>query len=218
MGTITRQGLRDVVYERLHEMIENSRFTPGARINVEQLTVELGVSRTPIWQAIGKLENEGFLRSVPNKGVFMQELTPEESIDIYSVREVLECMAAQLASVNISEQTITQMEKNLAEQEQVIKSNDLVAYSQLDFDFHAAVYNSSLNSFLIEMLFDIKKKMRPMVKHMNTILEELYQDHLAILNALRIRDSEAAAEGFRIHNERMKKLIRKAIEDKDNRK
>ncbi len=119
-------------------MIENSRFTPGARINVEDLTLEMGVSRTPIWQAIGQLEKEGLLYSIPNKGVFMQELSPKEAVDLYSVREVLECMAAELASAMIDEGTIGRMEANLAEQRKAIESGDLVAYSKLDFDFHFA--------------------------------------------------------------------------------
>lgn len=214
MALINREGLRELVYKQLHEMIENSRFTPGARINVEQLTVEMGVSRTPVWQAIGKLEKEGLLRSVPNKGVFVQELSPEESIDLYSVREVLECMAAELAAVNIDEETLRRMDENLAAQKQILVSKDLVAYSRLDFDFHADVYKASRNAFLIDILNDIKKKMRPMVIHMNTILAELYQDHLDLFEALSAHDSEKARGAFRAHNERMKNLIKQAIQDK----
>lgn len=195
-------------------MIENSRFTPGARINVEDLTLEMGVSRTPIWQAIGQLEKEGLLYSIPNKGVFMQELSPKEAIDLYSVREVLECMAAELASAMIDEGTIGRMEANLAEQRKAIESSDLVAYSKLDFDFHFAVYSSTANGYLIDLLQDIKKRMRPMVQQMNTILPELYQDHLTILEALKSGDAATAKEGFRTHNERMKRLILKSIKAK----
>ncbi|MHB0895944.1 MAG: GntR family transcriptional regulator [Spirochaetales bacterium] len=211
MGTIAKQSLRDLAYQEIHEMIENSRFTPGARINVEELTLEMGVSRTPVWQAIGQLEKEGLLYSIPNKGVFMQELSPKEAIDLYSVREVLECMAAELASLMIDEGSIGQMEANLSEQRKAIESGDLVAYSKLDFDFHFAVYRSTANGYLIDLLHDIKKRMRPMVQQMNTILPELYQDHLTILEALKNRDAPAAKEGFRTHNERMKQLILKSI-------
>lgn len=211
MGTIAKQSLRDLAYQQIHEMIENSRFTPGARINVEELTLEMGVSRTPVWQAIGQLEKEGLLYSIPNKGVFMQQLSPKEAIDLYSVREVLECMAAELASSMIDERTIGQMEANLAEQRKAIESGDLVAYSKLDFDFHFAVYKSTANGFLVDLLHDIRKRMRPMVQQMNTILPELYQDHLIILGALKLRDAPTAKEGFRTHNERMKQLILKSI-------
>jgi DNA-binding GntR family transcriptional regulator len=213
MAIIVKEGLRDLVYKRLHEMIEDNRFIPGSRINVEQLTAEMGISRTPIWQAIGMLEKEGLLKSIPNKGVFIQVLSPEESLDLYSVREVLECMAAEIAVPNVDEETITHMEKNLIEQQQVIAAEDLVAYARLDSDFHGAVYKLSLNIFLIDILNDIKKKMRPMVMHMNIILEELYQDHVAVLDALRNRDSFKAKEAFRVHNERMKNLIWQMIKE-----
>ena len=211
MAAIARQGLRDTVYERLHEMIENSRFIPGSRINVEQLTSEFGVSRTPVWQAIGRLEQEGLLRSIPNKGVFMVELSPAEAEDIYSVREVLECMAAELAASKIDEGTLRDMEANLNLQREVVAAKDLVAYSKLDFAFHAAVYRSTGNGFLVEILSDIKKKMRPMANHMNESLGELYEDHVAILEALRRHDAEGAIKGFRDHNERMKEVIKKSM-------
>ncbi|QQO07833.1 GntR family transcriptional regulator [Breznakiella homolactica] len=208
MAVIVREGLRDIVYKRLHEMIEDSRFVPGTRINVEQLTEEMGVSRTPIWQAIGKLEKEGLLVSVPNKGVFVKVLSPEESIDLYSVREVLECMAAELAAVHITGKTIDRMEKNLAEQREVIAAKDLVAYGRLDALFHESVYKASTNNYLIDILGDIQKKMRPMVMHMQDILNDLYTDHTILFNALKAGDPQAARESFRIHNERMKSLIR----------
>jgi DNA-binding GntR family transcriptional regulator len=211
MAVIVRQGLRDQVYDRLHEMIENSRFLPGARLNVEQLTAELGVSRTPIWQAVGRLEQEGLLRSVPNKGVYMVELSPAQALDIYSVREVLECMAADLAAARIDDGALAAMEENLASQRAVVEARDLVAYSKLDFDFHATVYKASGNEFLVEILSDIKKKMRPMVNHMTSVLEDLYHDHVAMVDALKRHDARGAIEGFRTHNERMKALILDAV-------
>jgi len=211
MAIANRQGLRELVYKELHDMIENSRFTPGMRINVEQLAAELGVSRTPLWQAIGQLEKEGLLRSVPNKGVFMQELSPAQAVDLYSVREVLECMAAELAARNLCGSDLEPLDRNLADQETVIARADLVGYSRLDFDFHAMVYRASGNAYLIDILNDIKKKMRPMVNHMVDILPDLYRDHLAALDAFRAGDAEAAREAFRIHNERMKTLIKGTI-------
>ena len=140
-------------------------------------------------------------------------LSPEESIDLYSVREVLECMAAEIAPVNINEDAVAHLEKNLVEQQTVIAAGDLVAYARLDSDFHGTVYKLSENSFLIDILNDIRKKMHPMVIHIQSILNDLYQDHVTILNALRNRDSYKAKEAFRKHNERMKNLIWQVIEE-----
>lgn len=207
MAKISKEGLRDLVYKELHKMIENSRFTPGVRINVEKLTKELGVSRTPVWQAIGVLEKEGLLHYVQNVGVFIQELSPEEAVELYTVREVLECLAAELAVKHITNKDLQELSDNLASQKIVIASRDLIGYSKLDFDFHATVYRSCHNSYLIELLDTIKRKMRPLVNHLDEILGELHEDHNEIYEALVEKNSRKAVRAFRNHNRRMRKHI-----------
>ena len=205
---ISKQGLRDQVYARLHEMIENRRFSPGERINVEKLTEELGVSRTPVWQAVGLLEKEGILVYNSYQGVFIKQLTAHQAVNLYSVRETLECMAAQLAVNHVTSRLIGRMEKNLAEQDKIINNGqDMIAYSKLDFAFHAEIYLASQNEYLIEFLDSIKNKMRPLVNNIAEILPGLYEDHQVILQAMKTRDAELASNTFRCHNERMKELI-----------
>lgn len=207
MGRIEKEGLRDLVYKELLDMIENSRFLPGARINVEKVTEELGVSRTPVWQAVGLLEKEGLVRYIPNRGVFVQELTTAEAVELYMVREVLESMAAELAAERISSESLRIMEENLREQEDAYEKKDLTLYSQLDFSFHAVVYAAANNKHLVEMLEIIKKKMRPMLIHLEDILDVLIQDHKTIFQALQEHDKEKAILGFKIHNRRMREKI-----------
>lgn len=196
-----------MVYKELFDMIVNSRFLPGARINVEKVTEELGVSRTPVWQAVGLLEKEGLIRYIPNKGVFVQELTTSEAVELYMVREVLEVLAAELATGHISEESFQEMELNLQEQLIALEKNDLTLYSQLDFSFHAIVYAAADNKHLVEMLEIIKKKMRPLLIHLEDILEELIDDHRMILLALKENDQEKAKLGFQIHNRRMREKL-----------
>ena len=189
-------------------MIENRRFSPGERINVEKLTEELGVSRTPIWQAVGMLEKEGMLVSSPYKGVSINTLSPEQAISLYSVRENLECMVAGLAVEHIDDQTLARLKRHLAAQERIISSPvDLIEYSKLDFGFHSEIYQSTKNEYLIEVLDFIKNKMRPLVSSLDKILPELYQDHLDIYNALATHDADSARAGFCKHNARMKDFI-----------
>lgn len=207
MAKINRQGLRDLVYNELHEMIENSRFSPGGRINVENLTRELGVSRTPVWQAIGLLEREGYLTYQPNVGVFMQEISPEDAIDLYSVREVLECMAAKLAAENITNEQLRDLRINLDKQKSVISAKDAIAYSKLDFEFHSLIYTASLNSCLIDLLDTLKHKMKPLVSNIGPIMDELYQNHQEAYSALKAGDQEKAEQVFIKHNELMKHHI-----------
>ncbi len=208
MGRIEKEGLRDLVYKELHIMIENSRFSPGTRINVEKITEELGVSRTPVWQAIGLLEKEGLIKYVPNVGVFIQELTPSEAIELYSVREELEAMAARLAVDNISSEALSKLEESLQEQKIAVADHDLVLYSKLDYTFHSLIYQASDNKYLIEMLDSIKNKMRPLVHQLETILDDLLMDHEHIFNAFVQKDKKSAELYFKKHNQRMKKIIK----------
>jgi DNA-binding GntR family transcriptional regulator len=207
MAKISKQGLRDLVYTELHEMIENSRFSPGGRINVEDLTRELGVSRTPVWQAIGLLESEGYLTYRPNVGVFMQEISPEDAIDLYSVREVLECMAARLAAKNINEDQLTKLKVNLEKQKSIIEKKDSLTYSKLDFEFHSLIYEASMNGCLIDLLNTLKHKMKPLVCNISPIMDELYENHTEAYNALEKKDAQRAEKVFIQHNELMKNQI-----------
>src|SRR5665647_972621 len=116
MLKVNRQRLSHQVYDILKEMIADHRFNPGTRINVEQITKEVGASRTPVWEAVHRLIQEGLLVSIPNRGVFMAALTPKQAIELYTVRESLESLAARLAIPNVNEKTIKKMTKCLDEQ------------------------------------------------------------------------------------------------------
>jgi DNA-binding GntR family transcriptional regulator len=214
MATIKREILSSQVLEVLKEMISNHRFKPGTRLNVEQLAKEFGVSRTPVWEAVRRLEQEGLVVNEPNRGVFMAVLTPEMAIALYEVRTVLEDLAGQLAARRIKDQTLRMMEKCLAKQKQVIEKQDLIGYSRLDFEFHAAVYQSCGNPYLQEFLEAIKNKMRPITMHIEPILPRLYQDHEEILEALKARVPKKTGTVLREHSEKMIKQIERSIHSK----
>lgn len=207
MRIIQKEKLSNQVYNVLKEMIIAHRFQPGSRLNVEQLAREMGVSRTPVWEAVGRLEQEGLLENIPNRGVFMATLTPQMAFELYQVREELEALAASLAAPRIEDSVLEQMEKCLEMQREVIEKADLAAYSRLDFDFHAAVYLASGSQVLQELLETIKNKMRPLNLQVKPLLSRFYQDHREILAALKKHDAKAAAAAFRKHNSKMKELM-----------
>ncbi len=210
---VSKERLSSQIYEILKDMIAVHRFEPGTRINVEQITKEVGASRTPVWEAIHRLIQEGLLENIPNRGVFMVSLTPSKALELYSVREVLEGLAARLAAQNVDDRMLKKMAKRLEEQRKVIDRSDLVGYSQSDFDFHALIYEASGNRTLQEMLEAIKHKMRPISLHIRPMLEDLFEDHRAILEALRQRDADKAEEAFRRHNRQMMDRIKASASD-----
>ncbi len=213
MGKINRQNLTSQVYSILKEMIVNHRFRPGVRLNVEQLAKQIGVSRTPMWEAVQRLIQEGLLKSIPNRGVFMSELTPEIAIELYTVRGVLEGLAARLAVQKMTDdRIIDKMKRNMEEQRKVIERDDLIGYSRLSFEFHSMVSDLSENQILKEMLELIRNKMRPITMHIEPILPRLYQDHLSIMKALIRRDADKVEALFRDHSRQMIEQIKKSME------
>lgn len=213
MPGIQREKLSNRVYAVLKEMIADYRFQPGARLIVEHIAKELEVSHTPVWEAVGRLEQEGLVENIPNRGVFMVSLTAQEAINLYMVRRVLEGMAASLAATRIDEESLQRMADCIELQKEAVGRNDLITYSKLDFQFHAYVYDSCGNPFLKEVLETIKNKMRPLSIHMELDFSVLLKHHDELIAALQERDPPKAEHALRTHNEYMMAQLRKELEN-----
>jgi len=215
MAKLVPVNLSERAYVKIKKMISDYKYSPGSRLNVEQLARNLGISRTPIWEAVRRLEQEGLVKNIPNRGVFLVELTRKAAIELYTVREVLEGMAARLAVQRISDKALEKMEKLVQEQEKIVAEEDLVAYSKSDFEFHAHIYAACGNGILREMLESIKEKLRPIDMRITPILTDLFNDHQMIVRAMRLRDALLAESAFREHNQRILKELH--AEDLDGR-
>jgi DNA-binding GntR family transcriptional regulator len=212
VAKLQREKLSNQIYAVLKEMIADHRFQPGARLNIESIARELDVSRTPVWEAVRRLEQEGLVENIPNRGVFMSSLTAEQALDLYAVREVLEGMAARLAATRIDDLALKKMSECIQRQREVIENQDLIAYSKLDFEFHATVYDACGNEWLKELLETIKTKMRPLTLHMQPDFLKLIDHHAALIQALRERYPEKAEQAFRRHNQYMMAQIREDVD------
>lgn len=212
MARLQREKLSNQIYAVLKDMIADHRFQPGARLNIEGIARELDVSRTPVWEAVRRLEQEGLIENIPNRGVFMSSLTAEKALDLYAVREILEGMAARLAATRIGDSALEAMAQCILKQREVIENQDILAYSKLDFAFHATVYDACGNEWLKELLETIKNKMRPLTLHMHPDFSKLIDQHTILLHALRGRDPEKAEEAFRRHNRYMMAQIREDVD------
>ncbi|HUX21538.1 MAG TPA: GntR family transcriptional regulator [Spirochaetia bacterium] len=208
MAKILKENLNTKAYTALKQMIARYSFKPGERINVEQITKELGVSRTPVWEAVRRLEQEGLVVNVPNRGVFMYALTLQEALDLIAVRETLEGMAARLAAEHIDDKTLSKLEKILERQRKIVERQDLSAYAQTDADFHELIYESTGNSVLSEMLRTIHHKIRPISLNSSNFIQNFYEDHIGMVAALKAHDSQRAEEVFRRHTQDIMSIIR----------
>jgi len=135
------------------------------------------------------------------------ELTRKAAVELYTVREVLEGMAAGIAASRITDRTIEKMEQSLRKQEAIVQRGDLVAYSCEDFRFHELMYAASGNAFLQEILEGIEHKACPIGMQITPILSQLLADHRNIVFTLRARDAIGADAAFREHNRTMLTLL-----------
>jgi DNA-binding GntR family transcriptional regulator len=210
---ISRNVLSTKVYSALKEMIANHRFQPGARLNVEKISKELEVSRTPVWEAVRRLQQEGLLEDIPYRGVFMVEMTLEKAFDLYQVREALEGLAARLAALSPNEKVLEKMTQTLQIQMKAIENGDLLGYSRSDFEFHSLIHRMSHNAILQEMLESLKAKMQPISLEVKPILPRLYEDHLEMIEAIRSKDAEKSERILRRHNRGIQNQIQKEIDN-----
>jgi len=204
---LAKAKLSEQAYHILRDMITNCRFQPGARLNVQQLARDMEISRTPLWEAVNRLIQEGLLLSVPNRGVFAAEITPAAALEIYTVRASLEGMAAKLAAGNICPEAVARMERILAKQYLMVEKQDLIGYSRYDFEFHDVIYDLSQNKFLQEMLDFIRGRTQPTRMNFIPLLKVSYADHRAILEALKAGEGGRAEKTIKAHVSRICKQL-----------
>jgi len=200
-------------------MIVVHRFEPGLRLNVEKITREMGVSRIPVWEAIRRLQQEGIVMTIPNRGVFLRENPLERSLEIIEVRGVLDRLAGRLACERISERILDQLAQCLRDQLRAIEKSDISLYSSADLRFHGLIYEASGNSYLKEIFKSITLQMLPSRLEFFRIFPLLYLGHQEIIEGLTNRDpgevEAAVARHVELAMNHVKGLLQSANERKE---
>ena len=151
--------LRDVVFNTLRQAILRGELKPGERLMEIQLANKLGVSRTPIREAIRKLELEGLVLMIPRKGAEVAEITEKNMRDVLEVRKALEELAVQLACEKITDEEIEEMKKAAEEFKMILKSRDITEIAEADVRFHDIIYMATDNQKLILLLNNLREQM-----------------------------------------------------------
>lgn len=146
--------LREIVFESMREAIISGILKPGERLMEIQLAEEMGVSRTPVREAIRKLELEGFVVMIPRKGAYVAGVSLKDMADVFEIRAALEGLAAGLAAERITEDELEQMERILLFDESQM---DLDKFVESDTDFHALIYKASRNERLVQILGNLRE-------------------------------------------------------------
>lgn len=200
--------LRDVVFNTLRQAILRGELKPGERLMEIQLANKLGVSRTPIREAIRKLELEGLVLMVPRKGAEVAEITEKNMLDVLEVRKALEELAAELACERITKEQIQEMKVAAREFENTLKSGDVTKIAEADVRFHDVIIFATDNSRLVTLVNNLREQMyRFRVEYLKQkeCYPQLLKEHEAIMEAIEKRDKTAACEivGSHIDNQRI---------------
>jgi len=153
------QPLREVVCETLRNAIIEGILKPGERLMEIQVSEELGVSRTPVREAIRKLELEGFVVMIPRRGTYVSDLSIKDINEVYEVRTALDVLAAGLAAERITDGELEQMERLLVELGEYIEQNDMQKIVEADSKFHDLLYSASRNMRLVVIINNLREQL-----------------------------------------------------------
>ena len=210
--------LRDVVFNTLREAILRGDLVAGERLMELQLAAKLGVSRTPIREAIRMLEQEGLAITIPRKGAIVAGMTEKDMQDVLEIREALEELSVQVACDKITEEEIAKLQKNMKNFEHSLKSGDLKKMAQADVEFHDVIYQATDNPKLINMLNNLREQMyRYRVEYLKNPQnhEQLLREHEAIYKGIVEKDKDAVTNMIRKHISNQVDVVKNIIREQE---
>lgn len=191
--TVTRQA-----HGEIRKAILDGRFPPGSKLVVRPLSVELGLSPTPIKMALAALAREGLVEEVPRRGFFVPTFDAKDIRDICTLRIALDRLAAELAAEQPDRTELVRfLNANIKEQRESIRADDLLHYADLNSDFHSAIWKASGNGRLVRVADSLLGQVRLLVTTSSGVPGRALasvREHVKIVAALRAGDTELAAQ------------------------
>ena len=207
--------LRDVVFNTLRQAILKGELKPGERLMEIALADRLGVSRTPIREALRKLELEGLVLMIPRRGAQVANITEKDLNDVLEVRVALENMAIEKACARITGEDLENL--RLAEEnfERMIAGGDLVRLAEADEAFHEIIYHAADNRRLNEVVSNLREQIyRYRLEYLKEeeARKQLAKEHNELLQALKERDTARAQEIAFRHIENQRQAILRSVQ------
>ncbi|MES2921961.1 MAG: GntR family transcriptional regulator [Verrucomicrobiota bacterium] len=209
-----KQPLPIRVHLALRKRLLDGSLPPGTRLDYKQLSVELGVSTTPVREAVTQLASEGFVELIPRLGAVVRSLTRNSALEFYEVREAVETFAAMKAAERLSERHLEQLRLHLATMQRLfddttanggnqLTDGDLIAFLDADIAFHKTILLAARNQALARTVEESHIQSRLFYAdrgvHDTARLARACRQHAAIVDALEKHDGVAAAEAMRAH-------------------
>ena len=206
--------LRDVVFHTLRNAILKGELQPGERLMEIQLAQKLGVSRTPVREALRKLELEGLVLMMPRKGAVVADITIQDLEDVLEVRTALEELAVQKACDTITEEQLKELKRAANEFKRCAESENILACAEADVQFHEVIYGATNNKRLQQMLTNLREQMyRYRMEYLKDkrMYSTLIEEHDMIRKAIKRRDRVKAGMMMRTHITNQKNEIKKNL-------
>lgn len=189
------QPLREVVCETLREAIRSGVLKPGERLMEIQLADELGVSRTPVREAMRKLELEGYVIMLPRRGTYVANISIRDINEVFEIRTSLDALASGLAAERITEEELEQLERLLVSIGENIETRNMKKVVEDDMEFHDILYKASRNQRLVGIISNLREQMtrfRSMSMSYPGRLKKTLEEHSRLVEAIAQRDVELA--------------------------
>lgn len=198
---INKTVLSDQVKQYILDAIERGELQPGERLVESQLARQLRISQAPVREAIRDLVSSGFLEREPHKGAMVRLLTDKDMQEIYSVRAVLDALAAEQAAPKVSEEDLRALRNTVEKMLQMAKVGDYLAAARYDWQFHIQIVALSGNSLLRRIYDNLQLGQYILItmRRSSISLEQLAARHQAVIEALATRDPAVARRAMLQH-------------------
>ena len=196
------KGLTQMVYRKIKEMMLNYEIVPGQRLIFSDLAKRMGVSRTPVNNALGILANEGFLGLIPHQGYTVHQITKEEAESLYEIREIIELGALGKAVRALTPKKLEELEKKKRLYENAVVDQVSRGRFTLDQEFHACLVQMSDNLYLADYFREVYQRifLRHRIEGLRADrAQKVVSEHDEIFEAVSLRDIEWAKESIKSH-------------------
>jgi len=201
-GRHDRRKVTDWVYEEVRQAIIELRLKPGEPLREATMAEQLGVSKTPVREALARLEQEGLVETTSFKGAVVSGYSPDDLTEIYELRELLEGAAARTAAISASEETLARLGALVSESRELHAKDDLDGLATLLGAFDVVIYEQVTNERIRALIENLKAHLARIGRLTEDIpgrVKASVQEHAAIVDAIVARDAKRAELAMRAH-------------------
>jgi DNA-binding GntR family transcriptional regulator len=194
--------LSEITYERIKEAIRNADLEPGQPLSETKLSKSLGISRTPVREALQQLAQEGLVQIIPGRAVTVASLSIQEVMNVVHARSILEPEVARLVAASISSNDLETLWSVIQEMKEAIDNEDRTIWAKADSKFHEILSASCPNKLLGDMVIQVRNRISYLSTDNQTNRDRMLactQEHQIVVEAIAAGDPQAAEEAMRDH-------------------